>query len=140
MFFAVRRITTPYKNNQHQNDIPVLILLYFINIIKIYQKYTKIVLTIIFSNYTIYSKNNIKKYTMSKGSETKRECFVRLAEARTNKILDMLRLLGNCSSKGNYDYTDEDVKKIFNAIEKEVKNTKNKFLGIDSKEERFTLN
>jgi len=140
MFFAVRRITTPYKNNQHQNDIPVLILLYFINIIKIYQKYIKIVLTIIFSNYTIYSKNNIKRYTMSKGSETKRECFVRLAEARTNKILDMLRLLGNCSSKGNYDYTDEDVKKIFNAIEKEVKNTKNKFLGIDSKEERFTLN
>ncbi len=140
MFFAVRRITTPYKNNQHQNDIPVLVLLYFINIIKIYQKYIKIVLTIIFSNYTIYSKNNIKRYTMSKGSETKRECFVRLAEARTNKILDMLRLLGNCSSKGNYDYTDEDVKKIFNAIEKEVKNTKNKFLGIDSKEERFTLN
>ncbi len=140
MFFAVRRITTPYKNNQHQNDIPVLILLYFINIIKIYQKYIKIVLTIIFLNYTIYSKNNIKRYTMSKGSETKRECFVRLAEARTNKILDMLRLLGNCSSKGNYDYTDEDVKKIFNAIEKEVKNTKNKFLGIDSKEERFTLN
>jgi len=140
MFFAVRRITTPYKNNQHQNDIPVLILLYFINIIKIYQKYIKIVLTIIFSNYIIYSKNNIKRYTMSKGSETKRECFVRLAEARTNKILDMLRLLGNCSSKGNYDYTDEDVKKIFNAIEKEVKNTKNKFLGIDSKEERFTLN
>ena len=101
MFFAVRRITTPYKNNQHQNDIPVLVLLYFINIIKIYQKYIKIVLTIIFSNYTIYSKNNIKRYTMSKGSETKRECFVRLAEARTNKILDMLRLLGNCSSKGN---------------------------------------
>ncbi len=121
MFFAVRRITTPYKNNQHQNDIPVLVLLYFINIIKIYQKYIKIVLTIIFSNYTIYSKNNIKRYTMSKGSETKRECFVRLAEARTNKILDMLRLLGNCSSKGNYDYTDEDVKKIFNAIEKKLR-------------------
>lgn len=97
-------------------------------------------MTIMFFNCTIYSKNNIKRYIMSKGSETKRECFVRLAEARTNKILDMLRLLGNCSSKGNYDYTDEDVKKIFNAIEKEVKNTKNKFLGIDSKEERFTLN
>ncbi len=76
---------------------------------------------------------------MSKGSETKRECFVRLAEARTNKILDMLRLLGNCSSRSNYEYTDEDIKKIFTAIEKEVKNTKNKFLGIDTKEERFKL-
>ena len=76
---------------------------------------------------------------MSKGTETKRECFVRLAETRTNKILDMLRLLGNCSVKSNYDYTEEDVKKIFGAIEKEVKNTKNRFLGIDSNAERFTL-
>lgn len=71
--------------------------------------------------------------------ETKRERFVRLAEARTNKILDMMRLLGNCSSKANYEYTDDDVKQIFTALEKEMKNTKNKFLGIDSKEERFVL-
>ena len=46
-------------------------------------------------------------------TETKRERFVRIAEARTNKILEMMRLLGNCSSKGNYEYTDEDIKKIF---------------------------
>lgn len=71
--------------------------------------------------------------------ETKRERFVRLAEARTNKILEMMRLLGNCSSKSNYEYTDEDIKKIFSALEKELKNTKNKFLGLDAKEERFTL-
>lgn len=71
--------------------------------------------------------------------ETKRERFVRLVEARTNKILDMMRLLGNCSSRGNYEYTDEDIKQIFSALEKELKNTKNRFLGIDAKEERFTL-
>ena len=72
-------------------------------------------------------------------NETKRERFVRIAEARTNKILEMMRLLGNCSSKGNYEYTEEDVKKIFGALERELKNTKNKFLGLDAKEERFTL-
>jgi hypothetical protein len=72
-------------------------------------------------------------------AETKRDRFIRLAEARTNKILEMMRLLGNCSSKANYEYTDEDVKKIFGALEKELKNTKNKFLGIETKEERFTL-
>lgn len=72
--------------------------------------------------------------------ESKRERFVRLAEARTNKILDMMKLLGNCSSKTNYDYTEEDVKKIFGAIEKELKNTKAKFNGSDTqKEDRFTL-
>ena len=72
-------------------------------------------------------------------TETKRERFVRIAEARTNKILEMMRLLGNCSSKGNYDYSEEDIKKIFGALEKELNNTKNKFLGIDAKEEKFTL-
>lgn len=72
-------------------------------------------------------------------TETKRDRFIRLAEARTNKILVMMRLLGNCSSKANYEYTDEDIKKIFNALEKELKNTKNRFLGIDTKEEKFTL-
>lgn len=71
--------------------------------------------------------------------ETKRERFVRIAEARTNKILGMMRLLGNCSSKSNYEYSEEDVKKIFNALEKELKITKNKFLGIDAKDEKFTL-
>ena len=71
--------------------------------------------------------------------ETKREKFVRLAEARTNKIIEMLRLLGNCSSKANYEYTDDDIRKIFSTIDKDVKNTKNRFLGIDGKEERFTL-
>lgn len=71
--------------------------------------------------------------------ETKRERFVRIAVARTNRIIDNMRLLGNCSSKSNYEYTDEDIKKIFNALEKELKQTKNRFLGVDSKEERFTL-
>ena len=71
--------------------------------------------------------------------ETKRERFVRLAEARTNKILEMMRLLGNCSSKSNYEYSDDDVRQIFTALEKELKNTKNRFRGIEAKEERFTL-
>lgn len=73
-------------------------------------------------------------------NETKRERFVRVAEARTNKILDMMKLLGNCSSKANYEYTDEDVRKIFNAIEREMRNARAKFNGADNqKEDRFTL-
>lgn len=71
--------------------------------------------------------------------ETKREKFVRLAEARTNKIIDMIRLLGNCSNKSNYDYTDADIQKIFSTIEKELKNTKTKFIVSDTEEEKFRL-
>lgn len=73
-------------------------------------------------------------------TETKRERFVRLAEARTNKILKMMRLLANCSSKANYEYTEEDVSKIFGALERELKSTKSCFLESEnSKEEVFTL-
>ena len=77
---------------------------------------------------------------MAKERETKREKFVRLAEARTNKIIDMLQLLGNCSNLSTYDYTQQDVDKIFAAIESEVRETKKKFNKIESKRSsRFTL-
>lgn len=77
---------------------------------------------------------------MIKKQETKREKFIRLAEARTNKIIDMLQLLGNCSNLSTYDYTQQDVDKIFAAIESEVRETKKKFIKIESKKSsRFTL-
>lgn len=76
---------------------------------------------------------------MENNLETKRDRFIRVAEARTNKILDMLRLLGNCSSKSTYEYNEDDVKKIFNSIEREFKIAKNRFLDTESKDERFTL-
>ena len=72
-------------------------------------------------------------------ADSKRARFVKIAENRTNKIRDMLRLLATCSNKSNYEYDEDDVKQIFAAIEKEVKATKNAFLGIESKEERFAL-
>ena len=72
--------------------------------------------------------------------ETKREKFVRLAEARTNKIIDMIQLLGNCSNTNVYDYTSEDIDKIFSAIETELKETKKKFVKTETKKtSRFVL-
>lgn len=76
---------------------------------------------------------------VEKENETKRERFIRIAEARTNKIIEMIRLLGNCSSKATYEYNDEDIKKIFNAIEKELKMAKGKFLGVVDNENKFSL-
>ena len=71
--------------------------------------------------------------------ETKREKFVRLVEARTKKSIDMLRLLGNCANKANYDYNDEDVQKIFTTLEKEMKISKSKFTSMTVEEEKFKL-
>lgn len=71
--------------------------------------------------------------------ETKRERFVRIAEARTNKILDMMRLLGNCANRGNYEFSDSDVAKIFSTLERELKLTKMKFMSADSDDDKFKL-
>lgn len=71
--------------------------------------------------------------------ETKRDKFVRIVENRTNKIIDMLRLLGNCANKANYDYTDADVTKIFNTLEKELKAAKMKYMAMESEDEKFKL-
>jgi len=72
--------------------------------------------------------------------ETKREKFIRIVEARTNKIIDMIHLLGNCSNTSAYEYTQADIDKIFSAIESELKETRKRFSKIDSKKgTRFTL-
>ena len=83
----------------------------------------------------VYSYGEIiKEYIiMKKQNESKRDCFVRIAEARTNKIIDMLRLLGNCSN------TKEDVKKIFTAIDEELKATKTKFDTVTTNNSKFKL-
>ncbi len=71
--------------------------------------------------------------------ETKREKFIRIVEARTNKAVEMIRLLGNCSNKSSYDYTEEDIKRIFGYLEKEIKNARSKFNGVESDEGKFSL-
>ena len=63
----------------------------------------------------------------AKSKETKREKFVRMAETRTIKIISMVRLLGNCSNRLAYEYSDKDVTKIFNAIESAVSDAKKRF-------------
>ena len=70
----------------------------------------------------------------------KKENFKRLAEARTEKVLAMLDLIGNLSNKSFYEYTDEEVEKIFKAITRSVESNKEKFnKNKDNKKRRFTL-
>ena len=56
-----------------------------------------------------------------------RERFVHLAEARTVKAIKIIRLIGNLSNTSNYSYTDEDVAKIFGALENELKVVRRRF-------------
>ena len=61
--------------------------------------------------------------------ESRHEKFKRLATLRTNAVLEKLRLLGNLSSRTNYDYTDEEVIKIFSAIDAQLKAVKALYSG-----------
>lgn len=71
--------------------------------------------------------------------ETKRERFKRVAENRTNKIITLMQLLGNCANKNNYDYTEKDVKLIIDTLEEEIRILKNKFNYETTKKRKFTL-
>ncbi len=66
--------------------------------------------------------------------ETKREKFVRLAEARTNRIIDTLQLLGNLSNTGAYEYSKKDVDQMFKAIDDALSSTRGKFNNAAAKE------
>lgn len=71
--------------------------------------------------------------------ETKKERFVRIAESRTNKIIEMIRLLSNCSNKSNYEYDEKDVNHIFSTIKKELNDAQDKFNSCNKKNNDFKL-
>ncbi len=64
---------------------------------------------------------------MSAKNSNRRERFQRLATKRTNAVLERLRVLGHCSNRSLYDYSDEEVRKIFSVIEAELKTARMKF-------------
>lgn len=72
--------------------------------------------------------------------DKKRENFVRLAEQRVNRALKEIRLIGNLSNRAAYFSTDEDVKKIFRALQKELDSAKGRFGDVEStSESQFKL-
>ena len=51
-------------------------------------------------------------------SNNKKENFKRISENRVSKILVLLDQLTNLTNTSFYEYTDDDIIKIFDAIEK----------------------
>ncbi len=70
--------------------------------------------------------------------DNRRDNFKRLAAARTNEVLKRLKILGNCSNRSHYDYTEEEVSRIFSEIERKTKETKSKFT-FSNKDYKFKL-
>lgn len=69
-------------------------------------------------------KDEAEKGEVTKVTETPEERFKRIANLRVNKTLDSLRILSNMGTAPGYEYTDEDVAKIFSTIDKAVEKAK----------------
>ena len=73
-------------------------------------------------------------------SRDKRAKFIELANNRVNRTLREIRLIGNLSNKSAYEYTEEDVRKIVRALQREIENVRARFGGPGSGgESEFTL-
>jgi hypothetical protein len=57
----------------------------------------------------------------------RRSRFETVAARRTQKILEFLDSLSNCANRSNYEYTEEDVRKMFNAIKEKLKSSEGAF-------------
>lgn len=72
---------------------------------------------------------------MKKKSKASR--FRSVAQTRVNKIIKMVRLLGNCSNPAVYAFTGEQVQQIFATLRDELDKAQKRYT--QSYEERFSL-
>ena len=72
--------------------------------------------------------------------DNKKDNFKRIAEKRTNKIIESISKLQNLTNTSFYEYSYEQVDAIFNAIQDELDNQKKIFEDNKKKEKkRFEL-
>jgi hypothetical protein len=70
----------------------------------------------------------------------KAQKFVELGNKRVNKAIKDLKLIANLANKKNYEYTEEQGKKIVRVLQKEVENIRKGFLSAESEsQDEFRL-
>ena len=53
--------------------------------------------------------------------------FIELANKRVNKTIKDIQLIGNLANKQNYEYTEQQAKKIVKALQQELDDVKQNF-------------
>ena len=76
---------------------------------------------------------------MTKNKETRAERFKRLAEKRTRRVLGDVRILSNLSNRSLYEYTPEQLRKVFSVIRESLSKAEARFRGEEKKETEFKL-
>tara|TARA_B100000945_G_scaffold208150_1_gene167485 strand:+ start:259 stop:480 length:222 start_codon:yes stop_codon:yes gene_type:complete len=65
--------------------------------------------------------------------------FQKIAPKRVQKVLDSMNSLSKCSNKYNYEYTEKEKNKIFNALNKSMTELKAKFNDGVNNKKKFEL-
>ena len=66
--------------------------------------------------------------------EKKEDRFKRVVQKRVQNVLDSLRRLSQCSNKRMYDWNEEQLKKIWAAVDKEIDHCKTSFEAAEPNE------
>lgn len=74
---------------------------------------------------------------MPRTQEEKKFLFNKLAVRRVNVLLHQMKLIANLSNRANYEYTDDQYKKIFVALRSRLDKCEKEFAF--KKREPFTL-
>lgn len=56
--------------------------------------------------------------------ESRKEKFKRLANIRVNNALKQIDLIGNLSNKSTYEYSEEEIRKIFSELDSALRTNK----------------
>lgn len=63
--------------------------------------------------------------------------FYRVAEKRVQNVIEKIELLEGCSNRNAYQYDQEDVEKMFDAIDQALQRCKTSFISGSSKDSKF---
>lgn len=73
-----------------------------------------------------------------KEGESKADKFVRLGESRVNKILAGYASIDKLHNSGAYEYTDEQIEKMFGVLEQQLAEVKSHF-SAEKKKNKFSF-
>ena len=92
------------------------------------------------AKFEVTMKPSVSSSEDSTNSRSKREKFLELANKRVSRAIKDIQLVGNLANRKNYEYTEEEAKKIIRALQSEIDRIKPQFqTGSQSVQRNFKL-
>lgn len=89
------------------------------------------------NTFKLNNGENMEKNSKQINKPNKHEKFIELGEKRVNDIINRIDTLSNLSNRNSYEYSTEEVEKMFNSIEKSLNDAKDKFKTNHKPKQKF---